>query len=167
MLSEKLLNSLNDQMNFEYESANIYLAMSAYCASQNLEGFAHFLKVQVDEERFHASKFYNYINDIGGRVLIKGYSDPSNDYESILDVFEKALEHEKKVTKRIYDLMDIATSEKHYPTISFLNWFIDEQVEEEATFEGYIQRLRMIGDNSSALYLLNNELAERVFTPAE
>ncbi|OEF98077.1 ferritin [Vulcanibacillus modesticaldus] len=165
MLSGKLLNALNDQMNFEFESASIYLAMSAYCASEDLDGFAHFFRVQVEEERFHAMKFFDFINDKGGRVIVKGYEDPENEFDSIIDVFEKALEHEKLVTKRIYALQDIATEEKEYSTISFLNWFIDEQVEEEATFESLVKKLKRIGNDSSALYMLNDELAKRVFTP--
>jgi len=165
MVSEKLFKELNDQMNFEYESANIYLAMAAYCASIDLDGFENFFLVQTEEERFHASKFYSYINEVNGRVTISAYAEPQNEYESLLDVFEKALAHEKIVTERIYKLMDTAQEEREYATISFLKWFIDEQVEEMNMFSKLIQKIKMMGDNNNGLMMLDNELAQRVFTP--
>lgn len=165
MVSEKLFKELNDQLNFEYESANVYLAMAAYCASIDLDGFENFFLTQTEEERFHASKFYNYINEVGGRVTISGYADPQNEYSSLLDVFEVALKHEKVVTERIYKLMDVAQDEREYATISFLKWFIDEQVEELNMFNKLIQKIKRVGDNTNALMTLDSELAQRVFTP--
>lgn len=165
MLTEKLLNALNEQMMFEFESANIYLAMSAYCADQDFDGLAQFFKIQAEEERFHAMKFFDYINDKGGRVIITGYEAPSNDFDSIVDAFSKALDHERLVTKRIYDLSDIAMEEREHSTISFLKWFIDEQVEEEATFDGIVKKLKRIEKDNSALFMLDAELAQRTFTP--
>lgn len=165
MVSEKLFKELNDQLNFEYESANIYLAMAAYCASIDLDGFENFFLVQTEEERFHASKFYNYINEVDGRVTISAYAEPQNEYNSLLDVFEKALAHEKIVTERIYRLMDTAQEEREYATISVLKWFIDEQVEEMNMFKKIIQKIKMIGNDNNGLMMLDNELAQRVFTP--
>lgn len=165
MVSEKLFKELNDQLNFEYESANIYLAMAAYCASIDLDGFENFFLVQTEEERFHASKFYNYINEVDGRVTISAYAEPQNEYDSLLDVFEKALAHEKIVTERIYKLMDTAQEEREYATISVLKWFIDEQVEEMNMFKKIIQKIKMIGNDNNGLMMLDNELAQRVFTP--
>lgn len=165
MLSEKLMKDLNDQIKFEFYSANIYLAMAAYCASEDLDGFANFFKVQYEEEVFHAMKFFNYVNERDGRVLIYGYDNPSNEYESVLDVFEQALAHEKLVTKRLYNLMDLAIDEREHATISFLKWFIDEQVEEEATMGGVIKKLKRIGSDSNALFMLDAELAQRTFVP--
>ncbi|WP_432665484.1 ferritin [Wukongibacter baidiensis] len=165
MVSEKLLNQLNDQLNFEYESANVYLAMAAYCASIDLDGFENFFIVQTEEERFHASKLYNYINEVNGRVTIGAYAEPQNEYNSLLDVFEAALKHEKVVTDRIYKLMDTAQDEREYATISFLKWFIDEQVEEMSMFNKIIQKIKMIGDEYKGLMMLDNELAQRTFTP--
>lgn len=165
MVSEKLFKKLNDQMNFEFESANIYLAMAAYSASIDLDGFENFFLVQAEEERFHAMKFYNYINEVDGRATISAYNEPENQYESLLSALEKALAHEKIVTKRIYDLMDLAQEEREYATINMLKWFIDEQVEEESMFKKLIQKVKMIGNNNNGLIQLDKELAARTFTP--
>lgn len=165
MISEGLFTKLNSQINFEYHSANVYLAMAAFCESQDLNGFANFFKVQVEEETFHASRFFTFINEMQGRVIIKGIPDPKNEFESMLDVFKSSLAHEKTVTSRIYDLMDVATAEKEHATISFLKWFIDEQVEEENTLTGIIRKLERIKDDANGLYMLDVELSARVFTP--
>lgn len=141
MLSEELLQGLNEQMNFEFFSAHAYMAMAAYCSSESLDGFAHFFLVQAEEERFHAMKFYNFINALGLRATITGFDSPNNEFASVLDCFEKALAHEKEVTKRIYRLSDIAWDEREHATINFLKWFIDEQVEEESMFDTMIQKL--------------------------
>ncbi|QGG47488.1 ferritin [Heliorestis convoluta] len=165
MFSDKLQAELNQQIKEELYSSQIYLAMAAYCADQDLDGFANFFKVQAEEEKFHAMKFFNFINEMGGRVLITGFPDPQNEYDSILDVYEKSLAHEKMVTKRIYKLMDLAMDEREHATISFLKWFIDEQVEEEAMFQGVIKKLRLIGKDVNALYMLDNEMAQRTWVP--
>ncbi|WP_163192909.1 ferritin [Clostridium thermarum] len=165
MLSEKLLNALNEQINFELESEYIYLAMAAYCENEDLQGFANFFKVQAQEERFHATKFYDFIFQMGGRVTLTGIPVPQNDYKDILDVFSEGLKHEQEVTRRIYALSDIAIEEKEHATISFLKWFIDEQVEEEDTFNNLIKKLKRIDNNPAALYMLDDELATRTFTP--
>ena len=143
----------------------MYIAMEAYFAAKNLNGFANFFKVQVEEERAHAKLFFDYINRMNGEVTIDAMDKPNSDFESIIDVFKKALEHEKFVTSRIYLLMDIAVEEKEHATISFLKWFVDEQVEEEESFGNIIKKLEMIGNDANAIYSLDNELAARVFTP--
>lgn len=165
MLSEKLAKALNEQMNFEFLSAHYYLAMAAYFEDQDLSGFSHFFIVQAEEERFHAMKFYNFINEMDERATIKAISEPKNEFESYIDVFETALTHEKEVTKRIYNLMDIATEEREHATISFLKWFVDEQVEEEASMKNIIKKLQRVGNDSHAIYALDQELSARVFTP--
>ena len=165
MISDKLFSSLNDQVNYEFYSAQIYIAMQAYCASEDLNGFANFFKVQVEEERFHASKFFDYIIDMNGKVIITGFENPDTDFNSMLTLFKNTLEHEQIVTKRIYNLMDIATEEKEHATISFLKWFIDEQIEEEKTDNSIIKKLERIGEDKAALYMLDAELMLRVFTP--
>ena len=165
MLSEKLLDAINDQINYEIYSANIYLAMQAYCADKNLDGFANFFKVQIQEETFHANKFFDFVNQMNGRVIIGAIEAPKNNFESILDIFKSAYEHEKIVTKRIYNLTDIATEEREHATISLLKWFIDEQVEEENTFSTIIKKLERISNDSAGLYMLDTELAARVYTP--
>ncbi|MCD8501731.1 MAG: ferritin [Bacillaceae bacterium] len=164
MISEKLLNALNEQMNFEFESANVYLAMAAYCSSESLDGFANFYLVQAEEERFHAMKFYKFLNDVGHRVTIKGMDHPNNDFSSILETFEKALTHEREVTKRIYSIADLALTEREHATMTFLKWFIEEQVEEEATFDSIIQKLKRIENDSNAFFMLDNEFLSRTFT---
>ncbi len=163
MLSKKLLDAINDQMNFEIFSAHIYLGMAGYCADLGLSGFENWFLVQYEEELFHAKKFYGYINEKGSRVAVKGFEDPVNEYGSLLEVFETALSHEQKVTARIYNLMDIATDEREHATKSFLQWFIDEQVEEESNVTDLISKIKLVKD--SGLYLLDQELAKRVFTP--
>jgi len=165
MVSERLFSALNDQYNFELYSAHIYIAMAAYFEDQDLEGFANFFKVQEQEERFHASKFYTYIAEKNGRIRVDGIPTPENDFESIIDVFKKAIEHERKVTERIYNLMNIAMEEKEHATVSFLKWFVDEQTEEEAMFNKIIKKLERIKDDPNGIYMLDAELAQRVFTP--
>lgn len=165
MLSERLLKALNDQVNYEFLSAHYYLAMAAYCADQDLDGFAHFFIVQAEEERFHAMKFYNFINEMDGRVILTGINNPMNDFSSLVNVFEEALKHEKSVTKRIYNLMDIATEEREHATISLLKWFVDEQVEEEASIKTILKKLQRLGEDSHGIYMLDQELSQRVFTP--
>ncbi|MGH4122775.1 MAG: ferritin [Clostridium sp.] len=165
MISEKLLNELNKQINFELYSAHIYLAMAAYCASEDFDGFSNWFKVQAEEEKFHAMKFYNYVNEMNGRIVLEGMPDPQNDFKSLLEAFQISYNHEKIVTSKIYNLTDIATEEREHATISLLKWFIDEQVEEESNFSGLIKRLERINDDPTSLYLLDTELAARVFVP--
>ncbi|MFC3772429.1 ferritin [Paenibacillus sp. GCM10012303] len=165
MLSQALLDKLNDQMNYEFYSSQVYLAMAAYCSAESFDGFANFFIVQAEEEKFHAMKIFHFINTLGKRAVVSGMSDPSNEYGSLLDAFDQAYEHEQTVTRRIYDLSDIAWNEREHATINFLKWFIDEQVEEEATFDSIIQKLRRIDKDSNAFYMLDAELAKRTFTP--
>ncbi|MFO7819161.1 MAG: ferritin [Halanaerobacter sp.] len=163
MLSEKLVAALNEQMNFELLSAHYYLAMAGYCEEEDLSGFAHFFWVQAEEERFHAEKFFNFINETGGRAEFGQIDKPQNDFESVTEVVETALEHEKKVTKRIYELMDLAQEENEYAAINFLDWFVEEQVEEEDTMEGILSKLERFGSNSNGLFMLDSNLAQRTF----
>lgn len=163
MISEKLVKGLNDQMNYEFYSAHAYLAMAAYCSGENLDGFANFFLVQAEEERFHAMKFYHFINNMGERALIVGFPTPHNEFSSVLDVFENGLKHEKEVTRRIYELADIALDEREHATMTFLKWFIEEQVEEEASFDSIIQKLKRIDADSNAFFMLESELGKRTF----
>ncbi len=163
MLSKKLEKMLNDQMNFEIYSAHIYLAMAGYCSEIGLNGFENWFTIQYEEELFHAKKFFKYISSKGGRVQITGFEDMDNHYESIMDAFKTSLHHEQIVTKRIYALMDLATSEREYATTSFLQWFIDEQVEEEENVGDLIRKIDLVKD--AGLYLLDQEVALRTFVP--
>lgn len=165
MISEKLFNALNDQINFEFYSSYVYLSMSSYCEDEDLTGFANFFRVQAQEELFHAMKMYDYVIEMGGRVILESIEKPESSYDSVLHAFKTALNHERIVTERIYTLTDIATEEREHATISFLKWFIDEQVEEEATFKGIVKQIERSIDNPAALYMLDGNLAQRTFTP--
>ncbi|MFZ7120574.1 MAG: ferritin [Eubacteriaceae bacterium] len=165
MLSEKLIYELNEQIKYEFFSAHLYLSMASYCAINDFTGFENWFLVQAEEERFHAMKFYDFLNNKGAKVVIKGFDDPKIEFDNIQDIFNYGLKHEKFVTSRIYSLMDIAQEEKEYSTINILNWFIDEQVEEEQSFNNIIGQLKYIDNNKDVLYRLDRELATRVFTP--
>ena len=165
MLSEKLLNELNKQIKYELESAHYYVAMQAYFDSQDLPGFANFFKMQAEEERFHAQKFYNFVYEMDKDVELTPLELVGKKFDSCVDVFKKALEHEKFVTSRIYELMEIAEEEREYATQSMLKWFIDEQVEEENTMKDMIVKVKRVENSPNGLYMLDKELAGRTFTP--
>ncbi|MCR8657882.1 ferritin [Paenibacillus endoradicis] len=165
-MNDNLATALNDQMNFEFYSAHVYLAMAAHCSADNLDGFANFFLVQAEEERFHGMKIYKFLNDRGRRATIQSLAEPNNTYESVLEVFEQGYKHEMQNTKRFYDLSDIAMNDREHATINFLKWFIDEQVEEEALFDGIITKLKRIDHDSNAFYMLDAEFATRSFDPA-
>lgn len=160
-MNKRIEDAINEQLNFEIESAHIYLAMNGYVATLGLEGFVQWFDVQYQEELAHSKKFMNYINERGGRVIIKGFEDPRTEYKSLQEVFEVALEHEYEVTKRINNIMKIAHEENDYATISFLQWFIDEQVEEEDSFSTMIDKIKLVKD--AGLYMLDKEVGARVF----
>jgi len=164
MMSEKLAEALNEQMNNEFGAAQTYLSMVAYCEYSNYNGFAHYFLQQVEEERMHAMKIYSYLNDRGFRAVISAIPAPATSFDSLLQTFEIALAQEKEVTKSFYRIMDMAWEEKEHATISFLNWFLDEQVEEESTFDNHIEYLRRIRDDKNALFIYEKELAQRQFT---
>lgn len=161
MASEKLIKELNNQYNFEIASAYIYLGMAAYCKAQNMNGFAHFFSEQAKEEYGHAMKFYEFLYDIDARANLQAIPEPKNEYASLLEAFEEALNHEKLVTSRIYALMDSAKSENDYASIEFLQWFVKEQVEEENTFRDIIAVLKGIDGKFTGLYLYDKELGKR------
>ncbi len=165
MLSEKLLSKLNEQITHEFYSAHYYLAMAAYFAGEDLDGFANFFIVQAEEERSHAMKFFNFINDQGEGVVITGFKDPRRDFQSTEEVFTLALEHEKLVSGLINELMTIAQEDRHYPSISFLQWFIDEQVEEEASMGKLLSKVKRVGEKGHGILMLDSELAARTFSP--
>lgn len=166
MLSKKLLAKLNEQITHEYFSAHYYLAMAAFFKKEDLDGFANFFVVQAEEERFHAMKFFEYINDQGEEAVITGFKDPKRDFKSVEEIFALALEHEQLVSSLINDLMSIAQEEKHYPSIGFLQWFVDEQVEEEASMSRLLSLIKRVGEQGHGILMLDRELAARTFTPA-
>ena len=165
MISQNLLDAINKQINKELFSEYLYLSMATYFAAEGLSGLENFFIVQAQEERFHAMKFYNFINERGGRVLLKKLEDPKTDFVSVQEVFELSLGHERYISKSIYEIMDLAIEEKDHATKSFLNWFVDEQVEEEASMEAILDKLKLIGGEGHGLLMIDNELGQRVFNP--
>jgi ferritin len=166
MFNQKVRDAMNDQIQRELESAYIYLSMAAYFDSISLPGMAQWMRSQFQEEQFHAFKFYDYIGDRGGRVVLQPIGQPPVEFESPLDVFEKTLAHEQKVTGFINDLYALAIAEKDFASQMFLNWFVEEQVEEEKTANDIIDVLKRIGDNGHALIMLDKELGQRQFAAA-
>lgn len=167
MLSETMQQALNDQINAELSAYYTYLSMSAYFEDQNLSGFAAWMHNHSDEEMVHAMKIYDYINERRGRVLLKPIAGPPTEWVSPLAVFEDALKHEQHVTALIHDLVALSEAEKDYATHSFLQWFVDEQVEEEAVVDAVIQDLRRLGDFGPGLFLLDRELSSATPDEAE
>ncbi len=161
MLSKTLQDAMNEQIKNELYSAYLYLSMSAYCEAANLPGFAHWMRVQAQEEEAHAMKFYEFIYERGGRVVLQAIDQPPVEFQSPLAVFEQTLEHEQKVTAMIHDLYALAVEEKDYASQAFLQWFVTEQVEEEASATQILETLKMIGDKGHALIMLDRQLGRR------
>jgi ferritin len=165
MLDEKMQAALNGQLNAELYSSYLYLSMSAYFQSISLPGFANWMRIQAQEELVHAMKFYDFINERGGRVQLKPVEGPPMDWSSPLDVFENTYKHEQKVTGLINDLVNLAVKEGDHATNIFLQWFVTEQVEEEASADEVVQKLKLMGDAKGGLFMLDREMGQRVFTP--
>lgn len=161
MTSKNMIDALNKQVNAELYSAYLYLSMSAYYEHVGLRGFAHWMRLQAQEELNHAMRFYNFINDRDGQVIPAAIDQPPHEWESPLQAFEEALAHEKKVSRLIYDLVDIAISERDHSANTFLQWFVNEQVEEEATAKEIIDKIKMVHKDQSGLFLIDQELASR------
>lgn len=165
MVSEKIAQLINEQIAKEQYAAQYYLSMSAWFNSRDLEGIANYFRVQSKEELMHADKMFDYLADVGGEIVIGEIPKPPHTFDNVQDVFEKALEHEKIVTKSIFNIVKAANEEGDFATTSFLQWFINEQVEEESSASTLVSKIKMVKDNPSALYLFDQELAQRVFVP--
>jgi ferritin len=165
MLSEKMQEAINIQINKEIYSAYLYLSMAAYCDSINLKGFASWMTVQVQEELSHAQKLFNYLPERGGKVILQPIDGPETEWESPLALFKHVYEHEQFVTSLINGLVKLAREEEDYATESFLKWFIDEQVEEEASASEVVEKIKLAGDRGGGIFMLDKELGARVFTP--
>jgi len=159
-------DALNEQINAELYSAYLYMSMSAYFENEGLNGFAHWMKFQAQEEQLHAEKFYSYINERNGRVILKAIDAPPVKWDSALAVFKNALAHEEKITGLINNLVNLAIEEKDHAAHQFLQWFVEEQVEEESNVRNVIDELNLIGGGGSGMFMLNRELGQRVFTPS-
>ena len=164
MISKNMEKALNDQVNAELFSAYLYLSIEAYFESLNLKGFANWMHCQTQEELFHVMKIYSFINERGGRVKLSAIDKPQFEWKSPLDAFEAALNHERKVTGLINNLVDLALKENDHASNIFLQWFVTEQVEEEDNVDNVIQSLKLIGDDAVGLFMIDKELAARVFT---
>jgi len=170
MINEKMTQALNEQINAELYSAYLYLSMAAYFESVNLPGFANWMRAQTQEESMHAIKIYDFVNERGGRVILEAIEQPPVEWKTPLAVFEAACKHEQKVTGLINELVNLAIEEKDHATNAFLQWFINEQVEEEKNAGDIVGRLKLIEGSPQALYMVDKEMAQRVFVlpqPAE
>lgn len=163
MLNPKVQDAINEQINAELYSAYLYLSMAQYFEAEGLAGFANWFKIQFQEEQAHATIFMNYVNQRGGRVMLKANDAVPTTWDSPMEVFRATLEHEQKVTALINSLYTLAMQEEDYATRDRLNWFVGEQVEEEDNCRALIDKLRLIGDNGMGLYMLNTELAARTY----
>ncbi len=163
MIKKELFTEINDQMNHEFESAHIYLAMASYCANEGLEGFENWFRVQYEEEVAHALKLYEFINSRGEQAIITGFDSPKTKFTSLLEVLETALKHEEQVTANFAKIAKISLKVEDHTTYSFIQWYIDEQVEEEDTLHNLISKVKLVKD--AGLYLLDKDLLSRTFVP--
>ncbi len=165
MLQQKMIDALNKQINEEMYSAYLYLSMSSWFESIGLKGFANWMKVQFQEEMEHAMKFYNYLLFQGAEVKLLAIAQPPNKWDSPLHAMEETLKHEQYITQCINDLVDLAEQLKDRATYNFLQWFINEQVEEEANDRDIIDKLKLINNDTNGLFMLDRELGQRQFQP--
>jgi ferritin len=161
MISKTLQDAINEQINKELYSSYLYLSMAAHFEAANLPGFAHWMRVQYQEEVAHAMKFFDFLNDRGGKVVLKAIDQPQTEWKTSLEIFEMVYEHEQLVTGLINKLYELALKEKDYPTQVLLHWYIDEQVEEEAHATEILATLKMAGEKGQALVMMDRALAKR------
>jgi ferritin len=168
MINPKMEAALNKQITEEFYSSFLYLSMSAFFESISLTGFANWMKIQSQEEYFHATKFYTYLIQKGGRVQLDTIQKPKTEWKSVLEVYEETYAHEQKISSLINGLVDLALEVRDHATNSFLQWFVNEQVEEEANVTKILDDLKMIADNKSILFMIDREMGQRVYTqPAD
>lgn len=158
MISKDLEKAINEQIKIEEQSSRIYMAMASWCEVEGYEGSAKFLYAHSDEERIHMIKFVKYLNDRGGHAQLQKLEEPEAKFKSLADLFEGVLKHEQYVSKEIYKLIDLANKEKDHASANFLQWYVQEQVEEESLVTGILDKFRLAGDHKGALYHLDREL---------
>jgi ferritin len=163
-MKQNVQDALNDQINAELYSAYLYFSMSSHFKSLNLVGFANWMHVQAQEELTHALRMYNFVVDRGGRAIMEAIAKPPTEWNSALEVFEETYKHEQAVTERINKLVDLAIKESDHSTNNMLQWFVAEQVEEEASVDEILQKLKLIGDNGTGVFMIDQELGNRAFT---
>lgn len=161
MISKKMEEALNEQIKEEFYSASYYLAISAWANSRDFNGTAHFFLLQTQEEAGHAMKLFQYLFDVGGRAVVPGIEKPPVEFENLGDAFRKTLEHEQHITSSIHKLVALAREEHDYATENFLQWYVNEQVEEEANMNKILAQLKMVGTDSRGIFLLDRELGKR------
>ena len=161
MINRKVEGALNDQIQKEFYSSYLYLSMAAKFESMNLKGFAHWMQLQANEETKHAMKIYGHLNERGGRVTLQAIDAPPSNWKSAEEMFAEAYKHEQKVTESINRIVELAKKEKDNATEVFLQWFVNEQVEEEASTNEIARKLQLLGDNAPALVMLDGELHKR------
>lgn len=165
MMNKRVEEAINKQINAELYSAYLYASMAAYFQSEGLPGFANWMRVQFQEEQFHGFKFFDWICERGGRVVLEAIEGPQKEWKDAVDVYETTLKHEQLVTSLINNLMSVAIEEKDYATVNLLQWFVNEQVEEEANATKILDELRMVYGNGHGMLMLDRELATRVYVP--
>lgn len=161
MINKTLEKAINDQIKHEFDAAFLYLCMSAHFESENLGGFAHWMRLQYEEEAEHAMKLFDYLNKRGSRVLLQSFESPTTQFGKPVEIFQQILDHEREVSNLINNLYELAIKENDYPTQVELHWFINEQVEEEKTVEDILERLKMVGDSPTALLMMDRHLGRR------
>ncbi|MFA8435865.1 MAG: ferritin [Marinifilaceae bacterium] len=162
-LNKKVEEVLNKQINAEFWSAYFYLSMSNYFNANGMPGFANWMKVQFQEETSHAIKILDYVNERGGRVVLEPITEVPSSWNGVLDIYEETLNHEMKVTALINDCVEVAMEVRDHATVNFLQWFVDEQVEEEATVSEILDQLKMFNCEGQGLYMMDKEFKARVF----
>ncbi len=167
MISKQMAEALNNHLNKELYSSYLYMSMSGHAQHIGLKGFAHWFNVQVKEELLHVQKAYQYLLDQGAKVILEAIDKPPTEFESALDLFETTLNHEKQVTARINDLVGIANKENDYATANMLQWFIDEQVEEETSAGDIVRQLKLVGNDGTGQFMIDKELSTRILAPVD
>ena len=165
MIDKKMQKAINEQINAEMYSAYLYLSMSAWFEGKNFKGMANWMRVQAQEEMVHAMKFFDFVNERGGTVTLKAIDAPETKWDSPVAVFEAGYAHEQKVTALINNLVDVAREVKDHASEIFLQWYVTEQIEEEASASEIVWKLKMVGDKGHGVFMLDRELGARVFTP--
>jgi ferritin len=161
-MNKTIEKAFNDHLNAEFFPSYLYLSMANYFAAANLEGMGNWMMIQTDEERLHAMKFVDYINDRAGRVVLEQIDKPKTDWQSPLEAFREAYEHEQLISRKINELVDLAIKENDHAANTFLQWFVSEQVEEEATVQAIVGKLELIRDNPMGLLMIDQQLGQRV-----
>lgn len=161
MLNPKIQDAINDQINAELYSSYLYLSMAAYFRSLSLDGMAHWMEIQAQEELGHVMRFFNFVNDRDGRVKLGPVEGPKVEWESPQNAFKDAYDHECKISRRISDLTSLANAESDHTVATFLQWFVNEQIEEEAKAKAIVDKLKLVGDNGVALFMMDAELGQR------